>query len=85
MGDHMAVKRKVFKPRPIKGRSDLFHEGLARLEGYEILPTPKGFDAYTLILWTKDRRFECIADHQSLLKLAASIQTHVVPPKYLIS
>jgi hypothetical protein len=81
----MAVKRKVFKPRPIKGRSDLFHEGLARLEGYEILPTPEGFDAYTLILWTKDRRFECIADHQSLLKLAASIQTHVVPPKYLTS
>jgi hypothetical protein len=49
------------------------------------IPTPEGFDAYTLILWTKDRRFECIADHQSLLKLAASIQTHVVPPKYLIS
>jgi hypothetical protein len=61
------------------------HDSLPRLEGYEILPTPEGFDAYTLILWTKDRRFECIADHQSLLKLAASIQTHVVPPKCLIS
>ena len=64
--------------------SDQRFEGLECLEGYEILPILEGFDAYTLILWTKDRCFECIADHQSLLKLAASIQTHVVPLKYLI-
>lgn len=38
--------------------SDQRFEGLECLEGYEILPTLEGFDAYTLILWTKDRRFE---------------------------
>ena len=45
---------------------------LERLEGYKILPTPEGYDAYTLILRTKAVEFACVADHQSLLQLAAS-------------
>lgn len=53
---------------------------LDRLTGYEILPTPEGFDAYTLILRTASVEFAVVADHQSLLKLAASIQKHVVDP-----
>ena len=65
--------------------SDQRFERLERLEGYKILPTPDGFDAYTLILRIGSREIEFVADHQSLLKLAASIQKHVVPPKTLIA
>ena len=65
--------------------SDQRYEWLERLEGYKILPTPEGFDAYTLVLRIGAREVEFVADHQSLLKLAASIQKHVVPPKTLIA
>ena len=65
--------------------SDQRFERLERLEGYKILPTPDGFDAYTLILRIGSREIEFVADHQSLLKLAASIQKQVVPPKTLIA
>ena len=61
--------------------SDLQHTEPERLDGYEILPTPEGHDAYGLVLRTKSAEFWCIADHQSLLKLAAAIQKHVVPPQ----
>jgi hypothetical protein len=57
------------------------HEELERLKGYAILETPEGFDAYTLVLRTDSGEFACVADHQSLLKLAASIQKHVVKPE----
>jgi hypothetical protein len=53
---------------------------LDRLTGYQILPTPEGFDAYTLILRTDSVEFAVVAGHQNLLKLAASIQKHVVDP-----
>ena len=56
---------------------------LERLKGYKILPTPEGFDAYTLILRVESGEFACVADHQSLLKLAAAIQKHAVRPTHL--
>jgi hypothetical protein len=61
--------------------SDPKHTNLERLKGYAILETPEGFDAYTLILRTDSGEYACVADHQSLLKLAASIQKHVVKPE----
>ena len=57
------------------------HETLERLKGYALLETPEGFDAYTLILRTDSGEYACVADHQSLLQLAASIQKHVVKPE----
>ncbi len=57
--------------------SDLTQHTLERLEGYEILPSPAGTDAFGLILWTKSERFQCVAGQSALLRLAASIQKHV--------
>lgn len=57
------------------------HTNLERLKGYAILETPEGFDAYTLILRVESGEFACVAGHQNLLKLAASIQKHVVKPQ----
>lgn len=65
--------------------SDPRFEGPERLEGYKILPTPEGFDAYTLVLRIGSREIEFVADHQILLKLADSIQKHVVPPKTMMA
>lgn len=53
---------------------------LDRLTGYKILPTPKGYDAYTLILETKYGEWACVADHRILL-LAASLQKHATDPE----
>jgi hypothetical protein len=60
------------------------HTGLERLSGYKILPTPEGFDEYTVFLQIGSREVAFVADHQSLRNLAASIQTNVTPPKSLI-
>jgi hypothetical protein len=57
------------------------YENLERLKGYALLETPEGVDAYTLILRVESGEFACVADHQSLWKLAASIQQYVVPPQ----
>jgi len=56
---------------------------LERLEGFEILQTPEGYDAYTLILRVQSGEFVCVADHQRLQQLAAAIQKHAVRPAQL--
>ena len=53
------------------------HTELERLEGYKLLPTPEGFDAYGLVLRVQSGEWACVAGREILLKLAASIQKHV--------
>jgi len=57
--------------------STLSHTELERLEGYSLLPTPEGADAYGLILRTKSGELGCVAGREILLRLAASIQKHL--------
>jgi hypothetical protein len=56
---------------------------LERLEHYQILPTPDGADAYTLMLTTKSGTWVCVAGQEKLHRLAASIQKHIPKPGYL--
>ena len=58
--------------------SDPAPDTLERLEGYEILPSPAGVDAATLILWTKTTRFHCILGRQTAQRLVAAVQKHAV-------
>jgi hypothetical protein len=59
--------------------SSLSHTNLERLEGYSLLPTPEGVDAYGLVLRVKSGEMACVAGQEILLRLAASIQKHIPP------